>query len=68
MGGSFAVKLAKSGKTLDVPSEQTPLEVLLDVGVDAPFSCKMGGCDRCEVNMLFMEVFFINVKKPQVYK
>lgn len=52
----FVVKLANSEKLLEVSSDQSLLEVLLEAGVDAPYSCKVGGCGSCEVEVIDGEV------------
>ena len=44
---SFEVHLAQRGLTLTVRPEQTILQVLLDAGVDVPFSCSEGICGTC---------------------
>lgn len=44
---SFEVHLAQRGLTLTVQPEQTILKVLLDAGVDVPFSCSEGICGTC---------------------
>lgn len=48
----FEVKLAKSNQLLQVGAEESLLEVLLKNGVDAPYSCKIGGCGSCELEVL----------------
>jgi vanillate O-demethylase ferredoxin subunit len=50
--GSFEVKLASSGATYTVPADRTVLEVLLDNGVDVPFSCEQGVCGTCVTRVL----------------
>ena len=45
--GSFELKLAKSGQTIEVPAKKTALEVLLAQGFDIPFSCESGVCGTC---------------------
>jgi vanillate monooxygenase ferredoxin subunit len=44
---AFDVVLARSGKRCTVPPERTVLEVLLDQGVDLPYSCESGVCGTC---------------------
>jgi vanillate O-demethylase ferredoxin subunit len=39
--------LARSGKTLDVPADKHPMDVILDAGVDLPISCEQGVCGTC---------------------
>jgi ferredoxin-NADP reductase len=48
----FVVKLASSKKTVEVLEEETLLEALLKAGVAAPYSCKVGGCGTCEVEVV----------------
>jgi vanillate O-demethylase ferredoxin subunit len=48
---AFKVKLKRSGKILQVPCGRALLDVLLDAGVDIPFSCREGVCGACEVGV-----------------
>lgn len=43
----FRVKLAKTGKTVVVPTDKTILEVLREVGLEVPSSCETGTCGTC---------------------
>ncbi|MBI0579279.1 oxidoreductase [Neobacillus cucumis] len=52
----FVVKLANSGKEVLVSEEETLLDALLKAGVEAPYSCKVGGCGSCEVQVVEGEV------------
>ena len=52
MENAFEVRLQRSGRTISVPPEKTILGTLLDAGVDADFSCAMGGCGTCETRIL----------------
>jgi vanillate O-demethylase ferredoxin subunit len=45
--GSFEVRLAKSGQCIEVPAKKTVLEVLLEQGLDIPYSCESGVCGTC---------------------
>ncbi|WP_088068846.1 PDR/VanB family oxidoreductase [Gottfriedia luciferensis] len=47
----FEVKLA-NGKTKQVPVDKTLLEVLLDEGLKVPYSCRVGRCGTCEINVI----------------
>lgn len=47
----FRVRLARSGKVLDVPVDKTILEVLRDNGLDVPSSCETGTCGTCRTRM-----------------
>jgi ferredoxin len=46
------VELRRSGKTLQVPSDQTILDAALAAGVEAPYSCRAGNCKTCAVKVL----------------
>jgi phthalate 4,5-dioxygenase reductase subunit len=48
----FKVKLARSGKVLDVPTDKTILEVLRQHGLDVPSSCETGTCGSCRTKLL----------------
>jgi tetrachlorobenzoquinone reductase len=50
--GGFEVVLAKSGRTIAVPSGKSILDTLLELGIDAPFSCLEGICSTCETRVL----------------
>ncbi len=52
----FVVTLANSGKTVEVSEQETLLEALLKKGIEAPYSCKVGGCGSCEVQVVEGEV------------
>ena len=41
---SFAIELARSALSLNVPSGKSILEVLRENGVDLPSSCEQGAC------------------------
>jgi len=43
----FDVKLASSGKVFTVPAGTTVIKVLLDAGVEIPYSCEEGVCGTC---------------------
>ena len=45
--GVFTVELVKSGQRLQVPADQTVLQVLEAAGVDVPMSCGQGICGTC---------------------
>ena len=46
------VELRRSGKTLQVPGDQTILDAVLAAGIDAPYSCRAGHCKTCAVRVL----------------
>jgi tetrachlorobenzoquinone reductase len=48
----FTLKLARSGRTLDVPADKTILQVLREAGIDAPSACEEGICGACETRVL----------------
>jgi vanillate O-demethylase ferredoxin subunit len=50
--GAFQVKVASTGKVIDVPPERSILDVLRDVGVELPSSCEQGVCGTCLVRVL----------------
>jgi vanillate O-demethylase ferredoxin subunit len=50
--GGFAVTLARSGRTLQVPAGSTILDTLQDAGVDVAYSCMEGVCGSCETAVL----------------
>jgi vanillate O-demethylase ferredoxin subunit len=50
--GEFEVVLAKSGRTVSVPSGKSILDTLLELGIDAPYSCMEGVCSSCETRVL----------------
>ncbi len=50
--GSFAVRLARSARTLDVGAEESVLSACLAAGIDLSYSCEEGVCGACEVRVL----------------
>ncbi len=48
----FTVKLAKSGRVLEVPVGTTILETLRGAGLEAPSSCESGTCGTCRTGLL----------------
>jgi vanillate O-demethylase ferredoxin subunit len=50
--GSFEIKLASSGTTYLVPADRSVLEVLVENGVDVPYSCEQGVCGTCVTRVL----------------
>lgn len=50
--GGFVVELARSGRSLPVPADQSLLDALLAAGVDVPHSCRNGVCGSCETRVL----------------
>jgi vanillate O-demethylase ferredoxin subunit len=51
-GEAFEVKLASSGRTVNVPAGQTVVEALRQVGVEVPTSCEQGVCGTCLTRVL----------------
>ncbi|MFC5749282.1 PDR/VanB family oxidoreductase [Actinomadura rugatobispora] len=50
--GGFTVRLASTGAEYLVPDGSSVLDVLLENGVDAPYSCRQGICGTCVVRVL----------------
>ncbi|MDB5991491.1 MAG: oxidoreductase [Herbaspirillum sp.] len=50
--GQFQIKLASSGAVYSVPADKTVLEVLVENGVDVPYSCEQGVCGTCLTRVL----------------
>lgn len=50
--GGVTVRLSSTGAEYFVPDDRSVLEVLLDNGVDAPYSCQQGICGECVVRVL----------------
>jgi phthalate 4,5-dioxygenase reductase component len=48
----FKVRLARSGKVIDVPTDKTILEALREHGLDVPSSCETGTCGTCRTTLL----------------
>lgn len=49
---AFTVVLQDSGQTFEIGPDQSILDVLLDAGIAAPFSCGAGECGSCVVEVL----------------
>ena len=50
--GAFAVRLARTGRTLQVPPDRSILQVLREEGIPAPSSCESGTCGACRTTLL----------------
>lgn len=50
--GGFSLQLARDGRLLEVPAGKSILDVLLDAGVDVPYSCSQGVCGTCRLVVL----------------
>ncbi|MDR4946446.1 PDR/VanB family oxidoreductase [Neobacillus cucumis] len=48
----FQVKLHKSNQLLQVREGESLLETLLKNNIQAPYSCRIGGCGSCQVDVL----------------
>lgn len=49
---SFVIRLARCGKTLEVPADKTILQVLIENGVAVDSSCMEGVCGLCVTRVL----------------
>lgn len=49
---SIEVRLVRSGKAIQVASDQSILDAVEAAGVDAPSSCRTGDCGTCAVRVL----------------
>jgi ferredoxin-NADP reductase len=49
---SFVVELARSARTIIVPSGTSILQSLLDAGIEVAHSCEQGLCGACETRVL----------------
>jgi vanillate O-demethylase ferredoxin subunit len=50
--GGFAVRLARSNRTIMVEPGKTILNALLDAGIAASYACTEGVCGTCETRVL----------------
>ncbi|HKU14914.1 MAG TPA: PDR/VanB family oxidoreductase [Steroidobacteraceae bacterium] len=50
--GPFRVKLASSGRIIDVPADRSIVAVLAGIGIDIPTSCEYGVCGTCITRVL----------------
>jgi len=50
--GAFEVQLARSGRVIAIPSDQTVTQALLAAGVDIMVSCGQGVCGTCLTRVL----------------
>lgn len=51
-GEPFTLELASTGEVLDVPADDTALEVVRRVLPNVPYSCRQGFCGTCRVRVL----------------
>ncbi len=59
-GKPFAVRLAKSGLSLEVGEDESLLEAIERLGVDPPYLCRGGACGQCETDVLESDGTFIH--------
>lgn len=50
--GSYEVRLARSGQSIEVPSGKSLLDALLESGIEVDCSCREGVCGACETRVL----------------
>lgn len=50
--GGFTVKLARTGKEVQVAKGKTVLDALLEIKIQAPYSCLEGTCGECLTKVL----------------
>jgi MOSC domain-containing protein YiiM/ferredoxin-NADP reductase len=50
-GDPFTVELKQSKKTLEVPADQTLLQVMREAGLEVDSSCETGNCGTCRVEV-----------------
>ncbi|TFZ02850.1 oxidoreductase [Ramlibacter henchirensis] len=50
--GGFTLQLARDGRCFDVPPGKSILDVLLEAGVDVPYSCMQGVCGSCRLSVI----------------
>lgn len=62
----FTVVLRRSERTLEIPANKSILEVCLDEGIDAEYSCEEGVCGACQVTVLEGEVAHRDSVAPAV--
>ncbi len=55
VGEPYRVRLARSGITVDVRSQQSMLEAIEGAGVDAPYMCRGGACGQCRTAVVACE-------------
>ncbi|WP_454688916.1 cytochrome P450 [Achromobacter aloeverae] len=49
---AYEVELTSTGERIRIPAGKTILEVLLERGMDLPYSCMEGTCGACEVGVV----------------
>jgi dimethylamine monooxygenase subunit B len=53
---AFNVQLKKRNKEIHVPEGVSLLDALISHNIDAPYSCKIGGCGSCQVDVIKGEI------------
>jgi ferredoxin-NADP reductase len=53
---AFLAVLGKGNTSVEVPETQSLLEALLMAGVKAPYSCRVGSCGTCQLDVLEGEI------------
>lgn len=53
---AFTLEIKSTGQKIEVTSEQTALQALLEHGFDLPYSCEQGICGTCEISVLAGEI------------
>ncbi|HZX28325.1 MAG TPA: PepSY domain-containing protein [Telluria sp.] len=51
-GRAFTLRLASSGRVIEVPADRSALAALADAGIALPFSCGQGLCGSCVTGVL----------------
>lgn len=59
-GKPFEVKLAVSGKVIQVGEHESLLEAIERAGVDAPYLCRGGACGQCETAVIGYDGKFLH--------
>lgn len=52
VGDAFRIRIASTGRLLEVPSNQSALEVLREAGFEVDSSCEAGACGSCRVHFV----------------
>jgi ferredoxin-NADP reductase len=53
---SFTIRLARTGRSLEIGPDETILSACLEAGLDLSYSCEEGVCGACEVKVLSGQV------------
>lgn len=52
MSGGFEIRLRSTGQRMFVPTGKSILDVLLEAGLDVPYSCTQGICGTCKLGLI----------------